>query len=111
MIVRRLRLRRSTLLAGLIGLIAVLLIAGSGTAEGAWWPKRKLAVTRIVVTDQVAPTKPRALTVVSTTASSVTVSWKRSSDRVGVAGYTVYRDGVRIGSTAATQTLDVVSSL
>ena len=43
------------------------------------------------------------LNVVSTTASSVTVSWRRSSDRVGVAGYTVYRDGVRIGSTGCDQ--------
>jgi chitodextrinase len=111
MIVRRLGLRRSILLAGLMGLIAALLIAGSGTAEGAWWPKRKLAVKRIVLTDQVAPTKPRALKVVSTTAASVTVSWQRSNDRVGVAGYTVYRDGVRLGSTTATRNRYIVSSL
>ena len=41
----------------------------------------------------------------------MTVSWQRSSDRVGVAGYIVYRDGVRIGSTAASRTRYVVSSL
>ena len=61
--------------------------------------------------DRVAPTKPRGLTVVSTTATSVTVSWRRSSDRVGVAGYIVYRNGVRIGSTARTTTRYVASAL
>ena len=73
--------------------------------------ERKLALKRITAADKVAPTKPRALKVVSTTASSVTVSWQRSTDRVGVAGYTVYRDGVRVGSTAATTTRYVTSSL
>ena len=102
---------RRTALIGLIGLIAALLLVGSGTAEGAWWPKRKLALKRIAAADQVAPTKPRGLKVASTTASSVTVSWQRSTDRVGVAGYIVYRDGVRIGSTAATKTRYVASTL
>ncbi len=103
------RRRSSTALIGLTGLLAVLVVAGS--AEGAWWPQRQLAVKRMVAADHVAPTKPRGLTVVSSTASSLTVSWQRSSDRVGVAGYTVYRDGVRVGSTAATRTRYVVSSL
>ena len=109
--VRRDRLRRSTVLIGLIGLLAVLLIAESGIAEGALLPKGKLSLRGTPAADRVAPTKPRGLTVVSTTASSVTVSWRRSSDRVGVAGYTVYLDGVRIGSTAATRTQYAVSSL
>ena len=104
-------LRRSTLLIGLVGLITALLVVSSGTAEGAWWPKRKLALKRTLAADQVAPTKPRGLTVVATTATSVTVSWRRSSDRVGVAGYIVYRNGVRIGSTARTTTRYVASAL
>ncbi len=93
------------------GLVAALLVSGAGTAEGAWLPKGKLALKRTLAADRVAPTKPRALTVVATTASSVTVSWRRSSDRTGVAGYTVYRGGVRIGSTSATRTRYVVPSL
>ena len=104
-------LRRSTLLIGLLGLITALLVASSGTAEGAWWPKRKLALKRTLTADRVAPTKPRGLTVVSTTAASVTVSWRRSSDRIGVAGYIVYRNGVRIGSTTRTTTRYVAAAL
>ena len=110
-VIRRRRLRRSTLLTGMTGLVAALLVAGAGSAEGAWLPKGKLALKRTLAADRVAPTKPRALTVVATTASSVTVSWRRSSDRTGVAGYTVYRGGVRIGSTSATRTRYVVPSL
>ena len=100
--------RRSTVL---IGLIAALLVVGTAAADGAWLPKRTLSLQRTVAADRVAPTKPRGLTLVSTTESSVTVSWRRSSDRVGVAGYTVYLDGVRIGSTAATTTQYAASSL
>ncbi len=98
--------RRSTVL---VAMIAGLLVVGAGAAEGAWWPQRMLNIQRTLAADRVAPTKPSRLTVVSTTASSVTVSWRRSSDRVGVAGYIVYRDGVRIGSTPSTRTRYVAS--
>jgi chitodextrinase len=101
-------LRRSTVL---VALVAGLLVVGTGAAEGAWWPQRMLNLQRTLAADRVAPTKPSRLTVVATTQSSVTVSWRPSSDRVGVAGYIVYRDGVRVGSTASTRTRYVASSL
>ena len=43
--------------------------------------------------DTSAPTRPRRLTLANATPTSVTVSWRRSSDNVGVAGYEVYLAG------------------
>ena len=45
------------------------------------------------------PTKPLNLKAASTTETSITLSWNVSIDNVGVAGYELYRDGVKVGST------------
>ena len=50
--------------------------------------------------DRTAPTKPSNLRVASTTQSTVTISWRASRDRRGVAGYTAFRNDQRVGTTA-----------
>jgi chitodextrinase len=102
------RRRRSTALIILLGVIAALFVGGAGPAAGAF---ALHSVVRTASFDKTAPTKPGQLSLLSTTASSVTFSWRRSSDRVGVVGYIVYRDGVRVGSTAAATTSYSVSAL
>jgi chitodextrinase len=47
--------------------------------------------------DNEPPTKPTNLAVVSTTDTSITLSWTASVDNVKVAGYKIYRDGVLAG--------------
>jgi chitodextrinase len=49
--------------------------------------------------DTVPPSAPTNLAVAGTTADSIQASWTASTDDVGVAGYYVYRDGVRLAST------------
>ncbi len=45
------------------------------------------------------PTVPTALKAGAVTSSSVALSWTASTDDVKVAGYTIYRDGVKIGTS------------
>ena len=52
--------------------------------------------------DTQAPTPPAGLAVTAASATSISVSWTRSSDNVGVAGYGVYRNGSSIDSSSAT---------
>ena len=63
------------------------------------------------IVDGTAPTKPGRLRIETATASSVTISWRRSTDRSGVAGYNLYRDGTRVGSTTASTPRSTLSSL
>ena len=54
------------------------------------------------VKDTEAPSTPTQAVVTLLSSSQVTLSWKPSSDNVGVEGYRIYRDGVLVGSTKAT---------
>ena len=54
--------------------------------------------------DTQPPTSPTGLAATTVTASAVALSWTASTDNVGVAGYTVYRDGTALGTTAASTT-------
>ena len=49
--------------------------------------------------DTTAPSAPTSLVKAGSTTSSVLMSWAASTDNVGVAGYTVYVDGTRVGNT------------
>ena len=49
--------------------------------------------------DRLAPTPPRMLHSPSQTDSTIELQWGASADNVGVAGYHIYMDGVKIGST------------
>jgi acid phosphatase type 7 len=52
--------------------------------------------------DTVAPTAPTTLSVTSAAATSVSVSWGASLDAVGVAGYDLFRNGTKVGTTTGT---------
>jgi chitodextrinase len=52
--------------------------------------------------DTTAPTAPSNLAVSQTTVSSISLSWSQSFDPEGVAGYTIYNGGARVGSTSST---------
>jgi chitodextrinase len=54
--------------------------------------------------DTQPPTIPTGLATTSVTAASVGLSWAPSTDNVGVAGYTVYRNGTSLGTTGPTTT-------
>ncbi|MBU5638694.1 hypothetical protein KOM00_18355 [Geomonas sp. Red69] len=60
--------------------------------------------------DIAAPTAPTSLTAVATaitgTISSVALSWTAATDNVGVTGYDVYRDGVKLATVASTTYTD-----
>lgn len=52
--------------------------------------------------DTTAPSKPASLARAAATTTSITLSWRGSTDNVGVAGYSVYRNGTRVANVAAT---------
>jgi chitodextrinase len=52
--------------------------------------------------DITPPTTPTGLTVNGATQSSIAVGWNASTDSVGVAGYNVYRNDSRVGTTTDT---------
>jgi len=54
--------------------------------------------------DSTAPTRPTGLTAQAQTQKKVALAWHRSTDADGVAGYTVYRNGVVLASTGGTAT-------
>ncbi|MFC5703157.1 carbohydrate binding domain-containing protein [Cohnella faecalis] len=52
--------------------------------------------------DIVPPTVPAGLAYTSKTSTSVSLSWGASTDNFNVAGYTIYRDGAKVGTTTST---------
>ncbi|WP_238654754.1 carbohydrate binding domain-containing protein [Paenibacillus piscarius] len=58
------------------------------------------------VTDTQAPSAPTNVTATVQNASSALVSWTASTDNVGVTGYEIYRNGVKIGTSATTSFTD-----
>lgn len=58
------------------------------------------------VTDTQAPSAPGNVTATVQNASSALVSWSASTDNVGVTGYEIYRNGVKIGTSATTSFTD-----
>jgi chitodextrinase len=63
--------------------------------------------------DTQPPTTPTGLTATSVTSNAVTLTWKKSTDNVGVTGYTIYRNGTAVGSTggaAATTFTDATAA-
>jgi chitodextrinase len=55
-----------------------------------------------VSTDTVTPSTPSGLGTSSVSQTSATLSWTASTDNVGVAGYTLYLNGARAGTSTAT---------
>jgi hypothetical protein len=61
--------------------------------------------------DTIAPTVPASLALKLSnyyTAAGVSLSWNESSDNVAVAGYNIYRNGVKIGLSTTTYYRDVI---
>jgi len=57
--------------------------------------------------DTQSPTAPGNLVASGTTSTSTSLAWTASTDNVGVTGYTVFRDGVNIGTTAGATSFNV----
>jgi len=55
-----------------------------------------------LVADVTSPSTPNGLSSSSITSTSYTLSWNASTDNVGVTAYDVYKDGVKVGTTAST---------
>jgi hypothetical protein len=59
--------------------------------------------------DTLAPSVPSEVFITESSSNSMTVTWKTSTDSLGVSGYRIYVDGVLAGSTR--DTLFVISGL
>ncbi len=77
-------------------------------ANGLAGPRSQpLAVKTATLVLNTPPTIPTGLQVDRATSSTVALSWAPSTDDVRVAGYTIYRDGVKVG-TSPTPTFSTV---
>jgi len=63
-----------------------------------------LNVTTAAPPDLEAPSAPANLVASNITQSTATLNWNPATDNVGVTGYDVYRDGIKINSTIVTTT-------
>ncbi|GFZ31506.1 hypothetical protein CSC2_20320 [Clostridium zeae] len=54
----------------------------------------------VVVPDTEKPTAPTNVSLVSKSIGSISISWTASTDNIAVAGYEIYRDGVKIATVA-----------
>jgi chitodextrinase len=78
---------------------------GSTDQRGIARPQGKgcdIGAYELVVTsgDTTPPSVPTGLAATSVTSSSVSLKWNASSDNVAVTGYTIYRNGAQVGTTA-----------
>jgi len=62
--------------------------------------------TLIAVPDLTPPSGPTNLSASAVSSSQIKLSWTASTDNVGVAGYTIYRGGAQVGTTALTSYSD-----
>ncbi len=62
-----------------------------------------VSVGAAAAADTVKPTKPVGLTAASTNATSVRLTWKKSTDNVGVKSYAVFKDSAYLTYTAKTE--------
>ena len=65
-----------------------------------------ISTTTFAAPDTTAPSVPSGLGATVLSSSQVSLSWKASTDNVGVTGYRVYRNGLAVASTAVTSWLD-----
>lgn len=63
-----------------------------------------LCATTLAVADTIAPSAPTSLTATAASASQIDLSWNTSTDNFGVAGYAIYRGGVKVASVNGTST-------
>lgn len=70
-------------------------ITGAATSSNA------VLTVNASASDSTPPSVPSGLAATSVTQTTLTLAWLSSTDTVGVTGYTVYKDGVSIGTTAS----------
>jgi chitodextrinase len=58
------------------------------------------AATVTTPADTTPPTAPGGLAATASSVTQVSLAWSASTDNVGVTGYTVYRNGTKVGATA-----------
>ncbi len=71
-------------------------------------PASASATTLTLDVDAVAPSAPANLTTTPDKGKKVTLSWAPSTDKVGVAGYRVFRDGREVATTTGTSYNDTL---
>jgi chitodextrinase len=81
----------------------VVAVDAAGNASA---PSAPLSVTTPAAPDTTAPTTPTGLTASAITSTSLTLSWSAATDNVGVSGYSVFRNGVRIANVSTTSYSD-----
>ncbi len=57
-------------------------------------------------TDTTPPTVPTNLKATAASSSTISLTWTASTDNVGVAGYTIYRNATKVGTSTATSYSD-----
>lgn len=62
-------------------------------------PSSTACATTLPLTENSAPTVPTGLTATATSGSAVALAWQAATDDVGVAGYTIYRNGIAVGTS------------
>lgn len=85
-----------------------LLWAGDGDN---WQYPRNFGDLTLVSGDTQAPSAPANLAASGITQSSLILNWTASTDNIGVAGYDVYRNGIKINSTPVTTNTYSVTGL
>lgn len=60
----------------------------------------------VPASDTVPPTVPSGLTATNITTTEISLEWNASTDNVGVAGYDIYRGGVKIADSVSTAYTD-----
>jgi len=83
---------------------------GKTTAPSQVIPGSVLSVNN-VGTDSIPPSVPSALVSSSVTLNSFILSWAASTDNIGVAGYNIYRNGVKLNTATNTGTSYNVTGL
>lgn len=73
-----------------------------GTGLSTIYIDEMLIVSGVGAPDTQAPTAPTNLAVTGVTSTGVSLSWTASTDNVGVTGYEIWRDGVKVATTAST---------
>ncbi|HSX33301.1 MAG TPA: dockerin type I domain-containing protein [Candidatus Saccharimonadales bacterium] len=57
------------------------------------------------------PAQPTGLAITQTTHTSASLNWSAGSSNVAVSNYTIYRDGIQVGSTASTSYTDPTAAV
>jgi chitodextrinase len=88
----------SSLACGTTYSLSVDAFDGAGNRSG----KTAISAATAACADSTAPSVPQNMKQSNTTQTSFTFSWSPSTDNSGVAGYALFENGVKVGTTTAT---------